>query len=342
MKSKTKEETLDVQEEGWSIDAEHEKETLVEKPIVSQKMSQSTNDAPGKYRSMNDSTLINCLRNERIIVRSIPKHSIVSDPKHILFGKMSPDAKRMFVVPTTANGNYEQVLTASEQAYLEDIMGLEKGSMSIFRKENNFWDDTTEFGVSKVTLTKGDNYLDLSNPEDFIKYKILLTNKNFICPSHDELKRKPKESYLFEIVRQDEENNDAASNMNVTTQCYLEYGKISENFDLLREIVDELNNRPTSANVKLSWIQGEINNIIQSNPQKFMNVIKDPLLGTKVLIKKCNEAGLISKRGDFYYLKSDGSPLCDDGQDPTLPVAARYLNMPRHQELMFNLESKLK
>ena len=43
---------------------------------------------------------VNCLRNERIIVRFVPRPtSMVQNPKHILYGGMADTAKRSFVVP---------------------------------------------------------------------------------------------------------------------------------------------------------------------------------------------------------------------------------------------------
>lgn len=71
-------------------------------------------------------------------------------------------------------------------------------------------------------------------------------------------------------------------------------------------------------------------------------MITDPLLSTKVLIKKSIEAGLISSRGNYLYLKSDNTPLCEINEEPTLNIAARFLNSPKHQELKFSLEAKLK
>ena len=66
------------------------------------------------------------------------------------------------------------------------------------------------------------------------------------------------------------------------------------------------------------------------------------MLPTKVLIKKSIEAGLISNRGNYLYLRSDNTPLCEANEEPTLNIAAKYLNNPKHQEVKFSLEAKLK
>ena len=73
----------------------------------------------------------------------------------------------------------------------------------------------------------------------------------------------------------------------------------------------------------------------------FLAAITDPLLHTKVLIRRGVELGKITKRGDYYFLAGDGSPLSDGGENPTLTIAAEYLNLPAHQDIKFILESEV-
>lgn len=108
---------------------------------------------------------------------------------------MSERAIRIFVVPKLTSGVYVNVLTKNEKAFLEQAMGLEYNALSIHKKENNFWDDSNPNGINRVRLTKQDTYLDLSNPEDYIKYKILLANKDFIAPSLQAMQDMPRASY---------------------------------------------------------------------------------------------------------------------------------------------------
>ena len=110
----------------------------------------------------------------------------------------------------------------------------------------------------------------------------------------------------------------------------------------MRIIIETIDGRPTAANSKVEYLQGKIGELIESNTKMFLQVVKDPLLDNKVLIKKAIEAGLIANRGNYLYLKSDNTPLCEDGQEPTLNVAAKYLSLPKHQELKFSLEAKIK
>jgi hypothetical protein len=287
--------------------------------------------------------MINCLKNERIIVRHIPKQTgMVTNPKHVLYGGMSENAIKTFVVPRLSSGNFVNVLTDDEKTFLEEVMGLEYNALSVYKKVDNFWDDGNEIGISKVRLTKQDNYLDLSSPEDYIRYKILLANKDYIAPSLQTLEDAPKATYQFVIIKDGEEDKSASDNMSNTMKCYKEYGKIEDDINTLRLIIETIEGKPTAANVKLDAIKNKVNNLIQANSKLFLKVITDPLLATKVLIKRSIEAGLISNRGNFLYLRSDNTPLCETNEEPTLNTAAKYLNNPKRQDIKFMLEAKLK
>lgn len=112
-----------------------------------------------KSNTVKNNALINCLRKERVIVRHIPKEGgMITNPKHVLYGGMAENASRTFVVPRLSSGMFVNVLTDAEKAFLEEIMGLEYNSLSIYKKVDNFWDDSNENGISKVTLKKQDNY----------------------------------------------------------------------------------------------------------------------------------------------------------------------------------------
>nr|DAV45389.1 MAG TPA: hypothetical protein [Caudoviricetes sp.] len=265
-----------------------------------------------------------------------------NNPKHVLSGGMAEGAVRTFVVPRLSSGMFVNVLTDKEKTFLEEIMGLEYNALSIYKKVDNFWDDSNENGINKVRLTKQDNYFNLSDPEDYIRYKILLANKDYIAPSLQVLQDTPKATYQFVIISEGEETKVAKNNMSTTMMCYKEFGKIEDDIDTLRVIVETIDGRPTSQTAKLEFLQTKVNSLIQADSKIFLKVITDPMLSTKVLIKKAIEAGLISNRGNYLYLRKDNTPLCEANEEPTLNVAAKYLNSPKHQELLFTLQARVK
>lgn len=325
--------------EEMMLDLEEDIELVPVKAVKKEKETKYKQER--KQKSEHSETLINPLRKEKVEIRFIPKQGKITNPKHVLYGGMADSAYRIFVTPKLESGNYVNVLTDSEKEYLEDILGLEYNALSVYKKENNFWDGDVSNPMSRVVLYKYNNYLDLSIPEDYIKYKILLANKNFIAPSLESLRDYPKATYQYVIVRDEEETKHAKDSMSNTMKCYKEFGKIEEDVDKLRLIIETIEKRSISPNSKIDFIHTKINNLIQSDPKIFLAVITDPLLDTKVLIKKCIDAKLISYRGNGLYLMSDNSPLCEHNEEPTLAVAARYLNNPKRQDLLFSLQNKL-
>lgn len=309
------------------------REEVKSKPI---KMQRKT-EAP-------EEDMINCLRNERVIVRHVPKLTGMwgNNPKHILAGGMAEGAVRTFVVPRLSSGMFVNILTDKEKAFLEEIMGLEYNALSVYKKVDNFWDDSNENGINRVRLTKQDNYFNLADPEDYIRYKILLANKDYIAPSLQVLQDAPKATYQFVIISDGEETKAAKSNMSTTMLCYKEFGKIEDDIDTLRVIVETIDGRPTAQTAKLEFLQTKVNSLIQADSKIFLKVITDPMLSTKVLIKRAIEAGLISNRGNYLYLRKDNTPLCEANEEPTLNIAAKYLNSPKHQDTLFMLQAKLK
>lgn len=314
------------------------KEVAKEQPIEKENIQSQS------YKQGNTQPIYNCLKNARVIVRHIPKENgLVHNPKHVLYGGMAENTIKTFTVPLLSSGMYVNVLTDKEKDCLEEVMGLEYNALSVYKKgENNFWCDANPNGISQVRLTKQDTYLDLSTPEGYIKYKILLANRDYIAPSLSDLQSHPKMTYQFVIIEEGEEDKTHKAQMSATMQCYKEFGKIEDDSDTLRVIIETIKGKPIASTSKIEFLQVETNKLIQANAKLFLSVISDPLLSTKVLITKAIENKIISRKGDYLYLREDNSPLCNANEEPTLNVAAKYLSNPKNQVIKFSIEAKLK
>lgn len=305
---------------------------------------ESNEEAPKVMRvSEERDHLVNCLRNEKVNVRFISRaRGMVTDPRHVLFGGMATGSKVRYTVPLLRSGIFADVLTKEEKKFLEYKLNLEPNALSVHNRVNNFWNDANEQGIGRVELIKGDNIFDLSEPIDFIKYKILLMNKDQIAPSVQALRDRPKATYRFVIISEGDTAKAATAKVSLKAQAYMEFGKLNEDKDKMRVIIEAIDGRPTSANSKIEYLQGKIGELIESNTKIFLSVVRDPLLPNKVLIKKAIEAGIIANRGNYLYLREGNTPLCDNGEEPTLNIAAKYLSLPKHQDLKFSIEAKLK
>lgn len=283
-----------------------------------------------------DKKLISCLRNEKVAIKFIPREGgLVTDPKHILYGGLGVNSKRRFVVPLLQSGAYVNVLTNAEKDYLEYIMGLPENAMSVYRKQDNFWAN------KGVTLGKDKAFLDLSDPDDYIKYKILLANKDYIAPSEEVLKSAKKATYQYVITREGDEIQSSLESLNTTSKAYLLFGELKEDLRKLSLLIELATGRTIASHDK-KVIYAQTEKLIREKPEKFVEVAEDVYLDTKLLIKDGIETGHIRKRGQYYYLTEGNIPLCNEKQEPTLQSACEYLNAPKYQEVKFALEAKIK
>ena len=278
-----------------------------------------------------------CLTNERVIIRPVLREDgVINNPKHVYYGGMAANAVKVYCVPRLeGSGNYVNVLTNKEKAFLEQAMGLEKNALSIYLKVNNYWDNVY------IRLTKEDNYLDLSIPDDYIKYKVLLSNKDAICPNINTLQESPKRTYKFVIIKENEEVSLKNKELSANMEAYMKLGELQSDIKLLKLIVETVDGRPI-AKEDPAIVLAAAQKVISANAKLFIIVANDPYIKTKLLIKEAVEQRVISKRGDFYYLKEGNMPLCADNEEPTLAIASRYLNLPKNQNLRIAIMAQTK
>lgn len=280
---------------------------------------------------------VNPLRNEEIYVRFVPQATGfgIESKSHVGYGNLFDGNTVTLVVPILNNGRYKNILTNEEKDYLEKALGLDSNALSVYKTENNYWDNY------KIRLEKEGMKLNLSDPQDYIRYKVLLANSDVIAPSVQERIDRPKATYRFELVRLGEEASMENLKMNATMESYKEFGKIEGDIDTMRVLVELLDGRPYSKTESAVFFRARINTLIQQDAKRFLQYIKDPLLHTKMIIRRSVELGKVSMKNDYYYLASDGSPLCEQNEKSTLSVAARFLNQPANQEIKFLLESEV-
>lgn len=281
--------------------------------------------------------VFNPLRNEVLILRFINRPGSITEPHHVLFGGMAEGAKKTFTVPILeSTGTYVNVLTNNEKKFFEELYDRDMGAYT--KNGQNYWDNY------QVELTKGDNVLHLADPDDYIKYKVLLANKNLICPSQDAYDEKPLATYLYVITSDQADLKRATKKRNIKVECIKWAGKNADDFATLKTVLELLDGRVVSDDASIEFIQNEIDKKIDEDAAKVYSIISDEQLPVMILLKRSVGNGLVIKNGDFYYYKQDKQkiPMCKEGEDPTIKNAIKFLLNPKNQELKFALEAQLK
>lgn len=245
---------------------------------------------------------------------------------HVISGGMLSGSVRRFVTPLLRNGSLANVLTSDEKIYLEKETGL---NLSVY---GDFWKE------HYVSLFKDDNRFDLSNPLDYISYKILLAWKNAIAPSWSE--RNKKQTYQFVITSGEEELNEKKVGFDNKKDAFKIYGKIEDDKEKLLGILKLLTNKPISKDSSLNWLQSKVEEFIDVKPESFVSLMKDKQLETKLLIQEGEEKGIVVKKGNKYST-ADGLDLCENGQIATFENAITYLDNPKHQDVRSIIEAKI-
>lgn len=272
------------------------------------------------------------LRNERVTVKYIRReNAYIKDKKHVGYGGLFNGSEISIPPPVMSNQKMKNLLTKEEKLGLEYLLGQD---LSIY---GPFWKTSFKQGsLFPIFLGKDDTTLDLSDPMQYILYKVLLASP-VVANSLDQIREKV--TYRFVLVAEGEQlqkDKDAVGNKVLAFEKYVEY---KNNKQVLRYILRNLG-KYTSKNQKIGFLQVETAKLIEVDPNLFVAITNDPLIKTKVLIEEAVEYGvLVSREKKFYDL--DNNPI-SDGDTPTLEVAAGYLATPLGQEMRLTIEAKVK
>lgn len=284
---------------------------------------------------------INVLRNERVTVRFVyRKRGSISNPDSPLAGGLANTSTITFTVPRLRSGILKNPLTDVEKNFFENLMGLEKDAMSIYKRDFNYWSSATSGCINNVVLSKRDTILNLNDPNDYIKYKILLCNPDQICPSLQELEDNPKPTYMFVLVSDAAETKALSYKANLKFECYTSYGKYKDNRSILNCIIKLMTGRKPASDIRIELLQSMVTKSLEADTRRFLEITNDPLLEYKALIETAVDKGIIANRNNLYYLRENSMALCDDGKEPRLNTAAKYLANPANQDLRDNIMEK--
>jgi hypothetical protein len=229
------------------------------------------------------------------------------------------------------NSLMKNILTDKEKKGLEFLLGID---LSIYK---DFWKkEYSKGGIFPIYLGKEDTRLDLSDPMQYIKYKVLIASP-LVANSLDEVRNSA--AYRFVLVAEGETIRKQKDAVGVKILAMETYVKYKNNKSVLRYILRNLG-KYTSANQKMDFIQVEAAKLTDSQADLFVAVATDENIVSKVLIEECVEYSVINRIEGKLYTK-ENQPI-SGGESPTLDVAAKYLSCPLGQELRIALQAKLK
>jgi hypothetical protein len=286
------------------------------------------------------------LPNKTLILRPLLDKTpgMVKDPMHVAAFLLQGTDRIICAPRIKGRKEIDCPLTEEERTFFEDKdrsgMTFEKGDLSVYSKKwgrkggKNWWEDSQH---SIIKLGKSEMRFDLSNPMDYIRYKILLKNSDIIARHRDDLHLKPSYLYVFE------EESDVARKKATSTQkkmdAFIILSKMNKDQSRMIDLCSVLGIRVTS-NQEISFLVAALGEVIENNVDKFLSATEDEYFDEKVLIKKLLTNRLIERRNSSYFLKN-GDPMCNAGESPFLENACFFLKSSENQDIRMNLEAKL-
>lgn len=270
------------------------------------------------------------LPDEHVEVKYVKRQTgFVTNEGHVAFGGKLEGTSVVLPAKNNRDGKYAQALSPKEQKGLEQLMGVDHNYLSIHKPLNNYWD------TIKINLPKEGIFLNLNNPYDFIKYKVLLTYVDYISPSI--LDTHTKRSYKYEIVRASDQQNKNKSTVNYAIEAYKQFGKIEDSREQLAGVLRVMSGKSASTKDH-DWLISEVGKLVADSPKRFVEVLTDPNYKIKLFIEKAISKKAISRMRGKYSTK-DGIELCEEGEQPTLVNAIKFLKAIKNQEIKLAIEA---
>lgn len=291
------------------------------------------------------------LPNKKVMVKPILRKGKWLKEGHV-GNFLYDDARITIVVPLNEKtGALINPLTSAEQSFFENksLSGLdfEPGDLSAHKQKDNFWERTEvklEKPESVVSESSTLMTLDLSNPIEYLYYKILLANSGsggIVSPSYDE--KFSRASYRIMIVEKDHEAEKKANKGEKLGKVYAYFNSINNSVDKMYEflsiyyLLDQAYSKP-SKNASKSWYKSAIQDLIES--PKGLSLMLDIIdnedeYSHRVFVLRAIDSGDITYNENGYELV-DGTPI-----GGSLVEAVKFFKDAKNSEIKMKIQARL-
>jgi len=255
------------------------------------------------------------LKNKKVALKPIDGKdlTLIKSSSNSIHSFMYDGAMFERCLPISDKGYYFNPFESPEEKeFFESVIGIDLTPNS--NDPNCVW-NTGKSNLTRVKFEvdasiKLNGYmLDLSIPEDMIKYKILKMWHD-IAPSWEQ--RLDKQHYVWALKDGEYEDTSKKTAAEVLTKCYTEFGKLQSNIDRMVEFLRlyHLSKKDfieVPKNITSNRLVQDIDEIISKDKKGFLAIIDDPDKKYKILLLNGVTAGAITKNGVDSYNLPGGS-----------------------------------
>lgn len=254
-------------------------------------------------------------KNKKLKVTPIIKEgawrSLLVNGENVKQPPLFPDCHISLTVPKTGPGQVKRVLDntnkikyekysekLTEQEFFERELGKSLNPY-VDKEGNNFWmDDPSAF----VDIPREGMTLDMSNPLDIIRYKVLQSNHRIIADIGKDVNYRT--TYVFSIIDEEEVLKSKTSERNLRKDAVKAYYKIEPDAEKLKDFL-RVAGRGIAPGASKEWLENETYKIVESSPKFFLTTLEDPMFTTKLIIAKGVAIKEIFRTGKERYKFED-------------------------------------
>jgi hypothetical protein len=212
-------------------------------------------------------------------------------------------------------GERKRVLTEQEEKEFEKELGYEPGTLA---RNSSFW---VEFYVPLGIETE----LDLSDPTHRLYLKVLETKK-IVAKSMSQ-----KTAYTEYVIHKEvEEARIANKSLSKKKEAFKKFADMS--VGEMITILTAMGKKPTNTNPEV--VERTLGEIVDSNPDKFLEIANNPDLDIVVFLNKLKNQGIVQERAkQFIY---------GDYRLGQVQEAIDFLKDPDNSDVYLSLQKQLK
>lgn len=219
---------------------------------------------------------------------------------------------------------YVTGLTAAEELWLEEVLVLPAKSLN--KNNVSYW------GNYKIPIPFSGKTFDISNPRDFLDWKIASVNSKVAKSSFDN-----NLPFAEFIMTNDEiESQNYNKIYELKTEAYAKFKEMS-----IKEMMDftkvyQGGKYKVTHGHTPDQIKAIVGKVVDESPKEFLKIVENPSYNTLIFIQDSVIAGALNTNGKKYYITGEVDPIAN-----SIEEAVEFFENPANQGIKLNLKSKV-
>ena len=225
----------------------------------------------------------------------------------------------------TDEGTAEEL---TEQEYFEKIIG--KSLNPYLPKDTNFWRADSR---SRVQIRDARLRLDLKNPMDMLKFKILSANESKFAASPQAYRTVRRASYEYVFTNVDEMRDETLERLELEAKAYSLFDTVCKSDLDMKDFLRVAGKSPSQAS-NTKQLKASIGKLMEEDRDTFVKILDDKHYDDKLFIADARRAGNLELNRNIYSLDS-GIEL------GTLSDAIHWFNKEENQETRLRVQAMI-